>query len=283
MSEGIAYQNKDIEFKMLSESFKEKSFAAYGLNLPKIKAVLPTNLPAVSANELRMDNLFLLEDHTYALVDYESEDSVENRIKYVDYIARIVKRCYKENVVVPVIRMVVIYTGDVEQADDTFWVGCMTLRMEQAFVSGLPTEDIYRTVKHKLEHGERLTEQELMRLIILPLAKKGKEGKRERIRQVIELAKRIGDEQEQKFVFAGLLVVSDKFIDKADAETIRREITMTKVGRLIFEDGMAEGERKERIIAIMNMLELNIEERRILEMYSKADLRAAKEARAVKH
>lgn len=283
MSEGIAYQNKDIEFKMLSESFKEKSFAAYGLNLPKIKAVLPTNLPAVSANELRMDNLFLLEDHTYALVDYESEDSVENRIKYVDYIARIVKRCYKENVVVPVIRMVVIYTGDVEQADDTFWVGCMTLRMEQACVSGLPTEDIYRTVKHKLEHGERLTEQELMRLIILPLAKKGKEGKRERIRQVIELAKRIGDEQEQKFVFAGLLVVSDKFIDKADAETIRREITMTKVGRLIFEDGMAEGERKERIIAIMNMLELNIEERRILEMYSKADLRAAKEARAVKH
>lgn len=58
---------------------------------------------------------------------------------------------------------------------------------------------------------------------------------------------------------------------------------MTKVGRLIFEDGMAEGEKKERMIAIMNMLELNIEERKILELYSKADLRAAKEARAIKH
>jgi len=60
MSEGIAYQNKDIEFKVLSEVFKEKSFAAYGLDLPKIKEVLPTNLPMVSVNELRMDNLFLL-------------------------------------------------------------------------------------------------------------------------------------------------------------------------------------------------------------------------------
>ena len=47
MSEGIVYQNKDVEFKMISETFKEKSFAAYGLDLPKIKAVLPTNLPAV--------------------------------------------------------------------------------------------------------------------------------------------------------------------------------------------------------------------------------------------
>lgn len=47
------YQNKDIEFKMISETFKEKSFTAYGLNLPKIKAVLPTNLPVVFANEIK--------------------------------------------------------------------------------------------------------------------------------------------------------------------------------------------------------------------------------------
>ncbi len=28
MSDGIAYQNKDIEFKLISETFKEKSFEA---------------------------------------------------------------------------------------------------------------------------------------------------------------------------------------------------------------------------------------------------------------
>ena len=71
MSEGIVYQNKDVEFKMISETFKEKSFAAYGLDLPKIKAVLPTNLPAVFANEMRIYNVFLLED-----------DSVEWKCQY---------------------------------------------------------------------------------------------------------------------------------------------------------------------------------------------------------
>ena len=92
MSEGIVYQNKDIEFKLMSETYKEKSFEAYGLNLPKIKEVLPTNLPAVSANEMRIDNLFLLEDDTLAIVDYESEDKVSNRVKYINYIGRIMQR-----------------------------------------------------------------------------------------------------------------------------------------------------------------------------------------------
>ena len=30
-----------------------------------------------------MDNLFLLEDGTLAVVDYESKDSIKKRIKYV--------------------------------------------------------------------------------------------------------------------------------------------------------------------------------------------------------
>lgn len=83
-------------------------------------------------------------------------------------------------------------------------------------------------------------------------------------------------------VFSGLLVITDKFIDRTDAEKIRREITMTKVGRLIYEDGLEEGRKagreEERLIAIDNMLKLNIPEEQILKMYSQEELRAAKEA-----
>lgn len=60
MSKDISYQNKDILFKILSEQYKSKSFSAYGLNIPPIKALLPTNLPKITANEKSTDNLFLL-------------------------------------------------------------------------------------------------------------------------------------------------------------------------------------------------------------------------------
>ena len=73
MSEGIVYQNKDILFKILGQTYKEKSFAAYGIDLPRIRELLPTDLPKIAASEKNIDNLFLLEDGTYAIVDCESE------------------------------------------------------------------------------------------------------------------------------------------------------------------------------------------------------------------
>lgn len=52
----IAYQNKDITSKVLAENFKGKTFRSYGLNLPEVRRALPTNLPTVKANELRLDS-----------------------------------------------------------------------------------------------------------------------------------------------------------------------------------------------------------------------------------
>ena len=45
MSDGIAYQNKDILLKILSEAYKEKSFAAYGIDpVSYTHLTLPTKL-----------------------------------------------------------------------------------------------------------------------------------------------------------------------------------------------------------------------------------------------
>lgn len=217
---------------------------SYGLSLPRIKQVLPTDLPSVTANEKHMDNLFLLEDDTLAIVDYESEDKIHNRIKYVDHIGRVMERFYKDTSKIPAIRLIVIYTGDVEKAHAALEMPCMTLHMEQVFISKLPEEEIYKNITCKLTKGEDLTEQELMQLIILPLAKKGSKNKQERIKQVIKLAKSIKNGSDQIFVLTGLLVCTDKFINGESAATIRRLLDMTKVGRILFEDGLEEGIEK---------------------------------------
>ena len=44
MSEGIVYQNKDILFKILGQTYKEKSFAAYGIDLPPIRELCDCRL-----------------------------------------------------------------------------------------------------------------------------------------------------------------------------------------------------------------------------------------------
>ncbi len=129
-----------------------------------------------------------------------------------------------------------------ERADKEFKTECFTLNIEEVFVSHLPDEEIYQKIKRKLENREKLTEQELMRLIILPLAPKGNVNKQKRVEEVIELAKMLEDEQEQAFVIAGILVCSDKFIDREYAKGIRRYLSMTKVFQIL------EEEKQEAII-----------------------------------
>ena len=66
---------------------KGKSLTLFGLGTDlKVVDVRPTNIPIVQAGELRMDNLFELEDGNVAILDYESEYKKANFTKYGRYI-----------------------------------------------------------------------------------------------------------------------------------------------------------------------------------------------------
>ena len=69
-AKGIAYQNKDVASKITGEALLGSSLAPFGLPHIRIVDALPTNLPAIESNELRLDNLFLLDDGAIAMIDY---------------------------------------------------------------------------------------------------------------------------------------------------------------------------------------------------------------------
>ena len=245
MSEGIAYQNKDILFKILGQTYKEKSFAAYGIDLPPIRELLPTNLPKISANEKDIDNLFLLEDGTYAIVDYEAEFKKLNKIKYLNYIARVMEKYYKEDENFN-LRLVVIYTGDVKSAEATLETNCITLRTEQAFLSHIDGEAAFNTIRQKIHSGTVLEDDDLMKLVILPLTIAGSEGKQEMLEKVVDLAEQITDEEQRIFTLSGVIVASDKFINREYLNQIRRRISMTQLGQLYEKEKIEYANQKVR-------------------------------------
>lgn len=249
---GIAYQNKDITSKLLAENFKGKTFRVYGLDIPEVKAVLPTNIPSVRANELRLDNLFELVDGTVALVDYESDYKKEDKVKYLNYLTGIADRYQQEKKVCPMLRMIVIYTGDIErrQVSDEYDIGAVRMRLEPAFLSELDSGGLFRHLKEKVERNEPLDDEELMGFIILPLSYRKKEEKEEKIRESVSLAAQIQDRSQQVFALAGILAFSDKLIDMETANKIRRMIEMTKVGWIIEQEkqeaiARAEAEKRQ--------------------------------------
>lgn len=266
----IAYQNKDIAAKCLGDQFADKSFAAYGLKVPPVVQVLPTNLPAIEANELRMDHLFKLKDGSIALVDYESRYMDDNKVKYLGYIIRILKKNAvskeaaeknrnaddKRRDRYPRIRMLVIYTADVkpENTRPKLDVGCLQFELEEAFLSGLDSEEIESELLAKLEVKQPLTQDEQMKFIVLPLTWAGTAAKQACIRRCFEMAKKIEDEAVQRFVLSGILVFSDKVIMKEDSIRIKEWIRMTKVGQL-FEEEKLEYARQQAYSIAERMLQ----------------------------
>ena len=152
----IAYQNKDIVSKILAENFKNKSLAVYGLDIPRIVKALPTNLPEIFANELRIDHIFELEDKTVCIIDYESSYKKENFIKYLQYMARVLERYRKEHIYDVKLRMVVIYTADVlpGQTETAYDAGTLSYHIEPAFLSSLDSDGIKKRISEKIHAQE---------------------------------------------------------------------------------------------------------------------------------
>ena len=249
--ENIAYQNKDIESKVLAENFAGKSLRVYGLDLPKIVQVLPTDLPEVSANELRIDNLFLLEDGTIAIIDYESKYKKENRNKYLNYIVRVLNRYEKKGQLDVQIRMIVIYTADVTRnaVPSEYDVGVIKLKLESAFLAEINSDEVMKRLTRKVDHNEHLSDEELMEFIILPLTYKETERKRFAVKESFDLAKKLKDEDTMTFVLTGLLVFTDKIIDDELSVQVKEWIKMTKVGRLFAAEKDAIVAEKDAEIA----------------------------------
>ena len=241
----ITYQNKDVVSKIFGENLREKSLAVYGVNIPKITEVLPTNLPVIEANEIRLDNLFRLEDGSIALVDYESVYKRKDKIKYLGYIVRTLKRDELLDDSEQMIRMIVIYTGDVKKGttEAKLDTGCLQFTVEEVFLSELDGAEIESTLTERICSEGVLDEEEQMKFVILPLIYAGRKEKQECIRRCFELAKKIIFPEMQIFLLSGLLVFTDKIIMQEDSERIRGWIKMTKVGRL-FEEEKLEALRK---------------------------------------
>lgn len=246
----IAYQNKDIASKLTGETMIGKSLAVFGLPNLTVTGILPTNLPVIESNELRIDNLFQLADGSVAIIDYESKFDRENFIKYLNYIARVLKRYAGQDRLNDVwkIRMFVLYTADVERAEEVYDLGGLILHVESAYLMHQDTDGIYRKLTDKIHGGERLDEEELMQLMILPLTVKGNRAKQLMIEKTVELARRISDREQTLKALAGILTFSDKVIDEDYKNRIKEEMRMTQIGQMIFADGVVAGKAEGEAI-----------------------------------
>ena len=142
LEKGIKYHNSDIANKYMAEQLMGKNLNVYGFDLPAVVRIEPTNLPEIEANELRIDNLFIFEDGSIGIVDYESDYDENDKIKYLSYIVRILKRPMPNIHKPPKVRMLVIYGGNVSRkaVKTVYDIDCLQFSIDAAFLEDLDSK-----------------------------------------------------------------------------------------------------------------------------------------------
>ena len=241
------YQGKDVVHKYLTNMFREKSFAAYGLkNLPAIKAFLPTDFPAIEANDRIADHVFVLEDNSIAIVDYESSFKNENKVKYLEYATRLYKRYFDP--VRPIkIRIIVIYTCKVQSANSSINAGALNLNVEEAFMSHIDGDAELERIKTKFRNGEELTDEDLMRLIILPITQTKNDDISEMINKVTDFAEEMKRTNVEGYVFilAAMSVAMKNYITEEQKNRILEVLKMTSLIQDLVRDKENYGNFRE--------------------------------------
>lgn len=233
--------DRDALHKVLAQAYEGKSFAVLGIKLPPIRELLP----AIPLRDGFIDSLFLLEDGTYAVVEYASGCHKTDMAQYPNYIAKVMEKYDKGDGNFD-LHLIIIYTGDVEKANPVFDCGCLTLRPKQVFLSRIDGGAEFDAIRQKIHSGIVLTDDDLMKLVILPLTVPGSEGKQEMLEKVVDLAEQITDEEQRIFTLSGVIVASDKFINREYLDQIRRRIGMTQLGQLYEKEKIEYANQKVR-------------------------------------
>ncbi len=101
-----------------------------------------------------------------------------------------------------------------EKADPVFDCGCLTLRPKQVFLSRMDSGAVFDAIRQKIHSGIVLTDDDLMKLVVLPLSIPGSEGKTQLFEKISSLAGEISDETQRNFVLSAMALATEKFIDR---------------------------------------------------------------------
>ena len=86
-----------------------------------------------------------------------------------------------------------------------FGLATLYIYILQQTLTELDAGDIWKGLKGKIESGEELSDEDMMRMIIYPLTFRGRRAKQEAVARAIGLAKRIADGKPVKAIINSML------------------------------------------------------------------------------
>ena len=235
----IPRNHKDIGFRSLTAMFKDDFIPFTGIDLPKVKDVIQTNVPTIEVKDRGMDINFLLEDETIAHIEFESDALTEkDLIRFAIYDLELYAQHSQK------IRRIVVFSSGVSKIPITeLDIGSVKQQQDCIFLEhDFNGDEIYGKIKETILEGNPLTNIEKLQIIILPMMKSNETTTSKRAYELTETLQKYRDDEFKHYLIGAMVTINYSHIEEPEKAKILEVLRMAKP----FEDLYKEIEMKGR-------------------------------------
>lgn len=248
---------EDLALKAVAQYFGDELLPYLGIT-EKLSAVMPTEQVELLVRHLFEDFNFEMEKgKAWLHMEFESDSiRTEDLRRFREYEAT------TSNVYHVSVTTCVICSSDVKEIMTDLTEGINTYRIKIIRLKGSNADELFSKLLSKQKNQEPLGKSDLVPVLLSPLMS-GKTAQKDRVIQGLRLLQSEEvqvSEEERKTMQAVLYTLANKFLSDTDLKQVKELISMTRLGQMLVEDGIAEGIAKGIAKGIAAMITENLEE-----------------------
>ena len=231
------FHQEDLALKTAAQFFGGELLPLLGVK-GVIKYIAPTEAVKLESRQMFQDFNYDMEDGSWVHLEFESDSLTTKDLRRFREYEAAVSRTFGVAVVT-----YVICSSQVKRLKSELTEGINTYRVKVIRLKNRNSDLLFERLKKKKALGEPLTKEDLTPLLLAPLMS-GSMDIEERITESITMIQEAGaalSELEMEKMQAVLYVLADKFLSGDGINRVKERIAMTKLGQMIFDDGVKKG------------------------------------------
>ena len=203
-----------------------------------IALIAPTESVKLEARQMYQDFNYVMADNGWVHLEFESDSiTLEDLRRFREYEAA-TSRAHKVAVTT-----CVICSSRVERLKTELAEGINVYRVRAIRMQDQDADHVFSQLKEKQERGEKLRKADLVPLLLTPLMS-GRLSATDRIVKSLKILQKEESavtELEMEKMQAVLYTFADKFLNARELERVKEMIAMTRLGKMLVEDGFKQG------------------------------------------
>ena len=234
-------QHEDAALKVTAQFFRDEIMPVLNIE-GTVVSILPTEEIHLELKKGFEDFNYLMSDNSIKHFEFQSTNKGIDGLKRFRTYESQMSYKYKKAVTT-----YVLFSGSIQNPMTEFTEGVNTYRVVPIIMQDKNADKVIADLRRKQENGEMITKADLLPLVLSPLMS-GQMSQKERVSAAYDITRKATEVDAEiiRKVEAVIYIMADKFLDSREMEQLKEEIKMTRLGKMLYEDG-AQTKLKELV------------------------------------